>query len=61
MKLLILLVVLQLKNVQKPLAVMVFFHGGGYMCGSGIREYYGPEFLLDHEIVYVGANYRLGT
>lgn len=39
---------------------MVFFHGGGYMCGAGIREYYGPEFLLDHQIIYIGANYRVG-
>lgn len=39
---------------------MVFFHGGGWMCGSGISEFYGPDFLMDHKIIYVGANFRLG-
>lgn len=39
---------------------MVFFHGGGFQCGSGISAFYGPDHLLDHDIVYVGVNYRLG-
>lgn len=39
---------------------MIFFHGGGLMCGSGISTYYGPDFLLDHDVIYIGANYRLG-
>lgn len=43
-----------------PLPVMVFFHGGGWQCGSGNRMFYGPDFLLDHDVVYVGANFRLG-
>lgn len=31
------------------------------MCGSGIKEFYGPDYLLDNEnIIYIGANYRLG-
>lgn len=42
------------------LPVMVFFHGGGFQCGSGIRPFYGPDHLLDHDIIYVGANFRLG-
>lgn len=39
---------------------MVFFHGGGFMCGAGTSAFYGPDHLLDHDIVYVGVNYRLG-
>lgn len=39
---------------------MIFFHGGGYMCGSGIKPFYGPDYLLEHDVVYIGANFRLG-
>ncbi|KAH8290099.1 hypothetical protein KR044_013383 [Drosophila immigrans] len=45
---------------SKPLPVMVWFHGGGWQCGSGISSFYGPDFLLDHDIVLVSANFRLG-
>lgn len=30
------------------------------MCGAGNKAYYGPDHLLEHDIVYVGVNYRLG-
>lgn len=30
------------------------------MCGSGIKSFYGPDFLLDHDVIYIGANFRLG-
>lgn len=43
-----------------PLPVMVWFHGGGWQCGSGISSFYGPDFLLDHDIILVSANFRLG-
>ncbi|XP_058064702.1 venom carboxylesterase-6-like [Anopheles bellator] len=39
---------------------MVFFHGGGWQCGSGTRLFYGPDFLLEHDVIYIGANFRLG-
>ena len=39
---------------------MIFFHGGGFQCGSGLSTAYGPEFLLNHDIIYIGVNYRLG-
>lgn len=44
----------------KPLPVMIWFHGGGWQCGSGISSFYGPDFLLEHDIVLVSANFRLG-
>ena len=37
---------------NKPLLpVMVFFHGGGFVSGSGSRLLYGPELLLDKEVL----------
>ncbi|GAB0091519.1 Carboxylic ester hydrolase [Sergentomyia squamirostris] len=45
---------------KESLAVMVFFHGGGWQCGSGISAFYGPDFLMDHRVIYVSANFRLG-
>lgn len=39
--------------------VMVYIHGGAYMSGSGDDETYGPEFLLQHDVILVTMNYRL--
>lgn len=39
---------------------MIFFHGGGFQCGSGTSSFYAPDNLLDHDVVYIGANFRLG-
>ncbi|XP_001599255.3 venom carboxylesterase-6 isoform X1 [Nasonia vitripennis] len=40
--------------------VMVWFHGGGWVTGAGHSEFYGPKFLLDHDVILVTVNYRLG-
>lgn len=45
---------------NKLLPVMIFFHGGGWECGSGISKFYGPDYMMDHDIIYIGANFRLG-
>lgn len=45
---------------DKLLPVMVFFHGGGWMCGDGTTDMYGPEHLLDRDVLFVALNYRLG-
>lgn len=45
---------------ESLLPVMVFFHGGGWQCGAGIRAFYGPEFLLEHDVVLVSGNFRVG-
>ncbi|XP_031636223.1 venom carboxylesterase-6-like [Contarinia nasturtii] len=42
------------------LAVLVYFHGGGFLAGSGIKTLYDPTYFLDHDIVLVTANYRVG-
>ena len=40
---------------------MVFFHGGGWLCGGGNSFWYGPDILLDRDVILVVTNYRLGT
>ncbi|KAJ4446940.1 hypothetical protein ANN_13642 [Periplaneta americana] len=42
------------------LPVMFWIHGGAWMAGSGSTDLYGPQYLLDKEIVLVTINYRLG-
>ncbi|KPJ08637.1 Aminoacylase-1 [Papilio machaon] len=32
-----------------PLPVMVWIHGGGFTCGSGTDESYGPDYLIRHD------------
>ncbi|KAI4456237.1 carboxylesterase [Holotrichia oblita] len=41
--------------------VMVFFHPGGFYEGSCNSLVYGPEYLLDKDVVLVVPNYRLGS
>ncbi|XP_038079003.1 cholinesterase 1-like [Patiria miniata] len=41
-------------------AVMVFFHGGGYLTGAG-NSYNGLPLVAYNDIVYVSCNYRLNS
>lgn len=50
----------QLEKEGAGLCVMVWIHGGGFIFGSGDTELYGPHFLLDHNIVLITFNYRIG-
>ncbi|XP_077284976.1 juvenile hormone esterase-like [Arctopsyche grandis] len=43
------------------LPVMVFYHGGGWMMGTGNKLIYGPDYLMERDIVLVSANFRLGA
>lgn len=43
------------------LPVMVYFYGGGFNSGNASSLLYGPERLLDRDIVLVTVNYRLGV
>uniref|UniRef100_A0A182QNR7 Carboxylic ester hydrolase n=1 Tax=Anopheles farauti TaxID=69004 RepID=A0A182QNR7_9DIPT len=45
-------------GLLKP--VMVWIHGGGFYTGSGNSDFTGPEYLLQHDVVLVTLNYRLG-
>ncbi|KAL7019624.1 hypothetical protein ACKWTF_011182 [Chironomus riparius] len=40
---------------------MVWFHGGGWTEFHSGHSVYGPGYLLDHDIILVTGNYRLGT
>ena len=53
----------QLPSVNDPVkrSVLVFFHYGGYYMYSGQSFIFGPEYLLDKDIVLVTVNYRLAT
>lgn len=46
---------------KKPLPVMVWIHGGAFVMGSGGKFVYGPEFLVQHDVILVTFNYRLGA
>lgn len=49
-------------NLTGESPVMVYIHGGANVLGSGHSEYEaGPQYLLDHDVVLVAFNYRLGA
>ncbi|KAF5307863.1 hypothetical protein FQR65_LT06595 [Abscondita terminalis] len=54
-------------NVYTPkisdelLPVIVFIHGGGFTLDSANPSLYGPNILLDKDVVLVTVNYRLGA
>ena len=45
---------------KTDLPVLVWFHGGAFCVESNKMAQYGPDFLLNHDVVLVGVNYRLG-
>ena len=49
------------KSIGKSLPVMMFIHGGYFIYGSGDDAYYGPDHLIQKDIVLVTINYRLGV
>ncbi|CAG2058795.1 unnamed protein product [Timema podura] len=42
-------------------SVVVFFHFGGWLGASGHSSIFGPQYLLDQDVVLVTSNYRLGA
>lgn len=42
-------------------AVMVFIHPGGFNGGSGDDDWYGPDFLIENDVILVTFNSRLGA
>lgn len=44
-------------NKKKP--VFVWIYGGGFNTGSGSTELYGPDYLIEKDVVIVTFNYRL--
>ncbi|XP_055533358.1 juvenile hormone esterase-like [Wyeomyia smithii] len=50
------------KNPDKPLAVLVYIHGGGYFAGSASQGEFGPDRFMDTgEVIVVVMQYRLGV
>ncbi|KAG8308339.1 hypothetical protein J6590_002428 [Homalodisca vitripennis] len=45
---------------EAKLPVAVFIHGGYFEVGASKSFLYGPQYLLDEDIVLVTVNYRLG-
>jgi len=48
-------------NPEKKHPVMVWIHGGGFYAGSGDASFYGPDYIVQKDIVLVTLNYRLGV
>lgn len=40
---------------------MFYIHGGGYLEGSGNDFMYGPDFMVENQVILVTINYRLGV
>ncbi|CAD6215947.1 GSCOCT00004249001.2-RA-CDS, partial [Cotesia congregata] len=47
-------------NPEVPRAVIVCIHGGNFVCGSGDDDIFGPDYLVEKDIVVVTLNYRIG-
>lgn len=45
---------------KELLPVLVFFYGGAFIEGNSSTSMFGPEFLLDEDVVVVTPNYRIG-
>lgn len=50
----------QAPKPDAQLAVMVFFHGGGFTGGSGNQDWVGPDYLVPKNVILINVNYRLG-
>ncbi|KAI4456723.1 carboxylesterase [Holotrichia oblita] len=51
----------QEKNDSTLLPVMVFIYGGGFKFGQSNQSIYGPDYLLEHDVIVVSFNYRVGA
>eukprot|EP00095_Tigriopus_kingsejongensis_P011010 maker-scaffold1087_size63509-snap-gene-0.13 protein:Tk11010 transcript:maker-scaffold1087_size63509-snap-gene-0.13-mRNA-1 annotation:"hypothetical protein DAPPUDRAFT_305141" len=47
-------------DVKANRPVMVWIHGGSFNSGSSTPRVYGPEYLMERDVVLVTVNYRLG-
>nr|QIK02113.1 carboxylesterase 14 [Holotrichia parallela] len=51
----------QVKDNSALLPVMAFVYGGGFKFGQTNQSIYGPDYLLEHDVVVVSFNYRVGV
>ncbi|XP_075216335.1 esterase E4-like [Lycorma delicatula] len=47
------------KNLHSKRPVIVFFHPGAFYSMTAVSSMFGPDYLLEHDIVLVTVNYRL--
>lgn len=40
---------------------MVWIYGGGFAMGTSSAEVYGPDYLIQRDIVLISINYRVGA
>ena len=40
---------------------MVYIHGGAFIMGDGASYFFGPNYLLENDVVFVTFNFRLGV
>lgn len=48
------------KSLEGSRPVMFWIHGGAFLWGDGSSDIYGPDYLVNMDIVFVSVNYRLG-
>jgi carboxylesterase type B len=47
-------------DLNEHKAVLVWFHGGGFIFGSGNTDMHNPGGLMQVDVVLVTVNYRMG-
>ncbi|KAK9885279.1 hypothetical protein WA026_010774 [Henosepilachna vigintioctopunctata] len=45
---------------NKTLPVMIYIHGGAFVMGSGTINFFKPYKIMDHDVIMVAVQYRLG-
>jgi len=48
-------------DIVKKRPVMIWIHGGAFSMGSGDATFYGPDYIVQKDVVLVTLNYRLGV
>ncbi|XP_029172662.1 uncharacterized protein LOC114941733 [Nylanderia fulva] len=48
-------------NPPKNSSVMVWIHGGNFIVGDSTWSFYGPDYIIQKDVVLVTLNYRLGA
>ncbi|CAH1119275.1 unnamed protein product [Phaedon cochleariae] len=48
-------------NLTGSRPVMAWIHGGAFLFGNSSYQKFGPDYILDEDIVHVQFNYRLGV
>lgn len=48
------------KTNQTSLPIMFWIHGGGFSWGHGRSSQYGPDYIMDKDVILITIHYRLG-